>query len=112
MTTHTATGKKTITASMPAPSDGSWVNFYIEVKFLTKHPSPFTSSQLPVPKKRSGGPGPLPGTVRDLIREEFGGSIFSHDFGGFFDVTTEVSVWPNTFPYEDCAGEACGVRLV
>ena len=94
-----------------------------------------------MPLRRSSGPGPvLPGKIRDLINAEFGGSLFSHDFGvysivfqlqshyllmhacmyvcmyiqlqGFLDFTTEVSVWPNTFPYEECSGEACGVRLV
>jgi len=114
VTTHAATGKRTISASMPAPTDGTWVNFLIEVKFLTKRPSPFTSEELPVPLRRSSGsPSPvLPGKIRERINAEFGGSLFPHDFGGFLDFTTEVSVWPNTFPYEDCSGETCGVRLV
>lgn len=53
------------------------------MKFLTKRPSPFTSKELPVPLRRSSGSvGPvLPGTIRDRINAEFGGSLFPHDFG-------------------------------
>jgi hypothetical protein len=31
---------------------------------------------------------------------------------GFMEFTSEVSVWPNTFPYPDCSGMGCGVTLV
>lgn len=41
---------------------------------------------------------------------DFGG--FPSDAAGFMEFTSEVSVWPNTFPYEDCYGEDCGTRMV
>eukprot|EP01034_Spumella_vulgaris_P040806 gene40806-50496_t len=34
------------------------------------------------------------------------------DFGRYFEFTTEVSVWPDTFPYTDCTGETCSGRTV
>jgi len=35
-----------------------------------------------------------------------------HDRPGQLEFTTEVSVWPNTFPYEDCHAESCLGTLV
>mmetsp|Transcript_4077 Transcript_4077/g.5638 ORF Transcript_4077/g.5638 Transcript_4077/m.5638 type:complete len:572 (+) Transcript_4077:13-1728(+) len=115
VTTHAITGKRTISATLPAPADGRWVAFFIEVKFFTKLPAPFTSQQLAeefaisTPSRNNSI---LPTKLREIINAEFGGSVFAHDFGKFFDFTTEVSVWPNTFPYEECFGETCGVRLL
>jgi len=34
-----------------------------------------------------------------------------HDLVGRLMFTTEVSVWPQTFPYADCSGTACGNEL-
>lgn len=151
VTTHALTGKRTISATLPAPEDGRWVAFFIEVKFFTKLPAPFTSQQLAeefaickttclklclisslsyltnethfgslydasiflfLSATPSRNNSVLPHKVREIINAEFGGSVFPHDFGKFFDFTTEVSVWPNTFPYEECFGETCGVRLL
>ena len=33
--------------------------------------------------------------------------ILPKDMPGQLEFTTEVSVWPNTFPYEDCQGADC-----
>jgi PhoPQ-activated pathogenicity-related protein len=35
-----------------------------------------------------------------------------HDLPGRLDFTTEVSVWPNTFPYPDCSGAECKGTLL
>jgi len=35
-----------------------------------------------------------------------------YDKPGQLEFTTEVSVWPNTFPYEDCSGETCAGYLL
>jgi hypothetical protein len=37
---------------------------------------------------------------------------FDKDLRRMFEFTTEISIVPNTFPYADCSGESCGVRLV
>jgi len=87
----TVKGKRTFSAKFDAPADGTWIAFMIEFKFVNKHANPFESTEL----------------TGDF---DFGG--FPHNFGRFFDFTTQVSIWPNTFPYPDCAGEQCGNRLV
>jgi hypothetical protein len=33
------------------------------------------------------------------------------DFPGKLAFTTEVSVWPQTFPYPECTGKVCGDSL-
>ena len=64
-----------------------YVRLSVSVKFFTKRPSPFTSKELPVPLRRSSGPGRvLPGKIRDAINAEFGGSLFPHDFGVYSPV--------------------------
>ncbi|CAE7661805.1 aprA [Symbiodinium microadriaticum] len=35
-----------------------------------------------------------------------------HDKPGQLEFTTEVSIWPNTFPYEDCKAESCAGQLL
>ena len=40
----------------------------------------------------------------------FGG--LPEDLGGYFEFTSEVIVWPNSFPYEDCFGANCGQKIV
>jgi hypothetical protein len=40
----------------------------------------------------------------------FGG--FPEDLGGYFEFTSEVMIWPNSFPYEDCFGQECGGRIL
>jgi PhoPQ-activated pathogenicity-related protein len=71
-------GKRTYTAQMDAPDDGRWVAFFIDIVYA-KDPK---DALLPIPDK-------LPGFIpRDLM--------------GRLQFTTEVSVWPNTFPYPGC----------
>ena len=40
-------------------------------------------------------------------REGLKGDVLPKDMPGMLEFTTEVSVWPNTFPYEDCVGTEC-----
>lgn len=90
-------GKRTYSAKLDAPEDGRWVAFFIEVTY--KRPQKldgYTIDGLNVPFKRNGKIlPPIP-----------------HDLSGRLMFTSEVSVWPNVFPYADCTGDACENRLV
>jgi hypothetical protein len=89
-------GKRVYRAKVDAPEDGSWVAFFIDIKYVNQNPFPPAIAEDLNTNKRE--------------TDRFGG--FGKDFGRFLEFTTEVSVWPNTFPYEDCSGETCGTRLV
>lgn len=103
----TVNGKRTLSAKLDAPGDGRWVTYFIDIKFVNKHAYTFDMNE--VVKRRVRRPEDV--TIGSKINfEQWGG--FAHDFGRFFEFTTEVSVWPNTFPYEDCQGAACGARLL
>jgi hypothetical protein len=43
----------------------------------------------------------------DLHEKTLKGDIIPKDQPGMLEFTSEVSVWPNTFPYEDCHGTDC-----
>lgn len=92
-------GKRTYSAKLDAPGDGRWVAYLIDFKFVNKHAFPITAAEL---YKAAG--------LKENPEQAFGG--FPHDFGRFFEFTTQVSVWPNTFPYADCQGADCGETLV
>jgi len=96
-------GKRTYSAKFDAPEDGRWVAFMIDFKFVNKHAFPISVTDLykSMEPKYEWQTNP---------EQDFGG--IPQDFGRFFQFTTQVSVWPNTFPYEDCVGEECGYRLV
>jgi PhoPQ-activated pathogenicity-related protein len=109
LTATVVDGKKTFSAKLDAPDDGRWVTFFLDFKLFNKNAFPIDIAQMYKEMK--------PNTEKTGVRftqnyanDNFGG--FPHDFGRFFEFTTEVSVWPNVFPYEDCHGVACGVRLV
>jgi len=101
-------GKRTYSAKFDAPEDGRWVAFLIDFKFA--------NSNIPEgmdPKDLNAIWQANPDTPAGKIAyqysryfENFGG--FPHDFGHFFEFTTEVSVYPDTFPYPECSGAACG----
>ncbi len=42
----------------------------------------------------------------------FGLQGLPYDKPGQLEFTTEVSVWPNTFPYPDCNGDTCDGKLL
>jgi len=109
LTATTVDGKKTYTAKLDAPDDGRWIAYFIDFKFYNKNAFPFDIAALYKEMK------PNHEKVGVRITPHFSNDYFGgipHDFGRFFEFTTEVSVWPQTFPYEDCSGTACGERLV
>uniref|UniRef100_A0A7S3H7N8 Uncharacterized protein n=1 Tax=Spumella elongata TaxID=89044 RepID=A0A7S3H7N8_9STRA len=103
-------GKRTYTAHVDTPTDGTYTAFLIDIKFVNKHGVPMDVDAI---RKQIVVDPSKPKTIGAKIAEkfpEFGG--FPHDFGGFFEFTSQVSVWPNTFPYPDCSGVECGNRVV
>lgn len=113
-------GKRTFSARIDAPTDGRWVAYFIDIKFRNKNGFPIDMASLAKEmktgyEKRAAAGVPVPGNklrpfAYNLFEKQFGG--FPHDAGQFFEFTTEVSIWPNTFPYPDCEGESCGYRMV
>jgi len=102
-------GKRVYKASMPAPGDGKFAAFFIDFKFVNKHAYPVDVDYTEGYKNMIRDPERHP---LDFTRKfpAFGG--FPHDFGRFFEFTTEVSVYPDTFPYADCHGATCSGRVV
>lgn len=71
-------GKRTYTAHIDAPEDGRWVAYFIDIVYAKNK----LDSKIPIIDK-------LPGFIpRDLMQR--------------LQFTTEVSIWPNTFPYPGC----------
>jgi PhoPQ-activated pathogenicity-related protein len=82
-------GKRVYRAHVEAPEDGRYVAYFIDIKY-EKNPEVTTLAGL-----EPHIPGILP-----------------VDAPGQLCFTTEVSVWPNTFPYEDCSGAGCTDHMV
>jgi len=88
LTASQENGKRVYRAKIDAPSDGRYVAFFIDIKYMEHWangngaPEPHYHGFIPVAK-----PGQL-------------------------EFTTEVSVWPNTFPYDDCYAGTCTGNLV
>jgi len=78
-----ADGVRRYRAHMDAPTDGRYVAYFIDIKYEKIDFNP--------EKKVKGLPYDKPGQL---------------------DFTTEVSVWPNTFPYSECYGESCRGTLL
>jgi hypothetical protein len=91
------------------PTDGTYTAFFIDIKYANKHAQILDLESIAKSIKRDPSKMTPAAKARALF-PDFGG--FPHDFGGFMEFTTEVSVWPNTFPYPDCSGVECGNRLV
>ena len=72
------------TAHMDADPSGAWTGFFIDFTF-EKPSAP--SATAPAVK---GGLGTWP------VNQP-----------GCLDFTTEVSIWPDTFPFEECSGTGC-----
>jgi hypothetical protein len=64
-------------AHMDISADGAWTGFFIDFTF----------------EKNSAQPGKL--------------GTWPVDEPGCLDFTTEVSIWPDTFPFEECLGNDC-----
>lgn len=88
--TITADGKRSYTAHKEEPGDGRWVAYFIDIKYkeygqtTTLHDAPAWEACTHLPCDKPG-------------RLEF---------------TSQVSIWPNTFPYEACTGEGCAGYLL
>jgi hypothetical protein len=76
----------TYLAHMDAAEDGSWTGFFIDFTFEKG-------------EKASSSPSSGLGT-------------WPVDSPGSLDFTTEVSIWPDTFPFEECYGEECKGTLL
>lgn len=81
-------GKRTFRAKMDAPDDGRFVAFMIDVKYKGIDDSHFSRPH------------------------KLGNKILPVDKPGRLEFTTEVSVWPNTFPFAPCQGETCDGSMV
>lgn len=79
-----ANGSRVYVAHMDQPTDGTYVAYFIDVQY-----------QRCDQKLDWGRDGSVP-----------------HDIPGMLYFTTQVSVWPNTFPYKDCSGADCYGTLV
>jgi hypothetical protein len=103
-------GKRTYVAHQEMPTDGTWTAFLVDIKYVNKHAGPFDweGAKKSITRKNEDK-----NTVAAKLREvfpDFGG--IPHDFGQFFEFTSQVSIIPNTFPYPDCSGASCGETLV
>jgi hypothetical protein len=74
-------GERTYTAHVDPSTDGTYVAYFIDVKYDNQLKS-LTGKEIP----------------KDLPRR--------------LEFTTQVSVFPNTYPYEDCEGAGCKGSLV
>jgi len=100
-------GKRVYSGLVESPGDGRYVASFIDFKFINKHAFPVDYTTLYENMVRNPETHKL-----DFTRKfpAFGG--FPKDFGRFFEFTTEVSIFPDTFPYEDCNGSTCAGRTV
>lgn len=123
----TIAGRRTYSAKFDAPADGRYIAYMISISYLK--PQTTTSGgagQLVAASSSSSSPCPLSleservwGRARSGDKKDRraptgpGGVIppIPHDLRGRLDSTTEVSVWPDTFPYADCTGRGCGNSL-
>jgi len=101
-------GKRTYSAKLDAPEDGRWVAFMIDFKFKNPNiPAGLDPTDLnKIWKSDANTPAGKIALEYSRYFENFGG--FPHDFGHFHEFTTEISVFPDTFPYPDCNGAECG----
>lgn len=84
-------GKRSYTAHKDEPGDGRWVAYFIDIKYK-EHKDQFALKKVPEGWEAC--------------------TRLPCDKPGRLEFTTQVSVWPNTFPYEDCAGETCAGELL
>jgi PhoPQ-activated pathogenicity-related protein len=104
-------GRRQYTAKIDAPGDGRWVAYFIDIKYVNKNA--FTIDIMNLYKNMTQYSKEKRGvrfTDKYGLDVDFGG--FPHDFGRFYEFTTEVSVFPNTFPYPECSGVSCGNQVV
>ena len=93
----TVRGHRTYSAKFDAPADGTYIAFFIEVTY-DKYRSDVVPLTIPANKNLLKIGERIPPIPKDI------------HFRPMF--TSEVSVWPNTFPYPDCHGSTCTDTLV
>jgi PhoPQ-activated pathogenicity-related protein len=125
-------GKRTFSVKFDAPEDGRWIAFLMDFKFFNENnhylPNSFTVEDFKKIYEReppNSPAGKIALAYADYF-DNFGGLDFN--FAHFFEFTTEVSVFPDTFPCKldhhhhshyhhdlvvflldaDCQGSACG----
>jgi len=88
-------GKRTYSAKLDAPEDGRWIAYFIDIVYAK---------------------GPVDALLPD---KELLPGFIPRDLAGRLQFTTEVSVFPNTFPYPGCGitngvdtGIPCDLTLV
>jgi len=94
-------GKRTYRAFKEAPGDGRWVAYFVDVKY--KEPNAAQFQALYKPNVNSKLPKQL---------QSAGNKLIPVDKPGRLEFTSEVMIWPNTFPFADCVGEGCAGLLL
>jgi len=89
LTAEVVDGKRTYRASRPAPEDGRYAAFLIDVKYKEPENMSFMT----------------------MVKQP-GNKLLPVDKPGRLEFTTQVSIWPNTFPYEACEGVGCTGELL
>lgn len=87
---------------MDKDEEGRWTAFFIDFTF--EEPPTASYEHLLTPQDYFYDP--VSGS-KEAVSALGGLTNWPYDAPGCLDFTTEVSVWPNTFPYEDCAGVDC-----
>jgi len=81
--------------------EGQWTAFFIDFTF------PYSDNEEPyrysVPQRGPDSVGPR----SRFFKAADSLHTWPRTYPGQLDFTTEVSVWPNTFPFEDCHDEGC-----
>jgi PhoPQ-activated pathogenicity-related protein len=89
----TVRGHRTYSAVLDAPTDGRWIAYFIDVTYRSHlHDVPSATS------KREEA------DALDAMKRE---GIFPKDLAFRLEFTSEVSVFPDTFPYAACQGSGC-----
>ena len=90
----TVRGKRTYSAHMDAPTDGRWVAYFIDITYAKTDITPALANEEASAQRMS----------RERERQHKG--FVPKDLAGRMEFTTEVSVYPNTFPYAGCGVDA------
>jgi hypothetical protein len=98
LTAEIVDGKRVYRASRPAPEDGRFTAFLIDIKYKELEPTVYSSAV----------------NTLDVFNrlKQAGNKLIPVDKPGRLEFTTQVSIWPNTFPYDDCHGEHCAGELL
>lgn len=108
VTVNAFTKKRELKAHVQPPVDDTWVAYFIDMKFSTKNGMTLNTKEIMENTVFNNAKHNK--RVHDQGDFDFGG--IPHDLGGFLEFTSEVSVFPQTFPYEDCSGASCKGTLV